>query len=101
MNQAAEKLPADTLNETNFADYAARAVDRYQSKGLLRDATFWGDVVAQYDKALASKKPVSRACRDAIEKRIQHYQVRGRIVDVLLWSSILGHYNKALEKARP
>jgi hypothetical protein len=101
MTEAAhEQAPSENLNATNFCDFAARAVASYQKKRMTSDAVFWEDVVVQYDKALISKKPVSHACTEAVERRMKHYQVKGRILDLLLWSSILGHYNAAIEKAR-
>lgn len=49
----------DTLNETNFREFARKAIEKYEQKGMLIDAMLWGAIIGYYERALeAGGKPV-------------------------------------------
>ena len=42
----------DSLNETNFRDYAQKMIAKYNEKGMFVDAMLWASVIGHYERAL-------------------------------------------------
>ena len=46
---------SDELNESNFRDFAKRAIKKYLDDGMLIDGMVWGRIIRLYEKALKQK----------------------------------------------
>lgn len=52
----AAKLREDgSLDETNYREFAKRAIDKYASKGMVIDAMLWRTIIKYYEDALVRK----------------------------------------------
>jgi len=46
-----------SLNETNFREFARKAIEKYEQRGMLIDAMLWSAIIGHYNTALDSRKP--------------------------------------------
>ena len=69
----------EEIDETNFREYAQKAIKNYSDKNMMVDVLFWGHVIGLYERAMAK---LAKGVLDEEDKKllwiiIDYYIERG------------------------